>query len=306
MAQDITSTEPIEDTAPVTTEDAGDEAAFAAPVETPEAAVATTDEPEPEEIAAPPAPAPRPAPAGATNVADALRSARAEQRKSDDADAPAPATPVAPEVELVAPEVALVDAEVAPAEIAPAATAEAVVEAGAEVVAEAASARSYDTFIESLDAPTRSLIDQHITGLKSALQAERATVKKFEAVAKTAQSLAEDKTRLETDLASRTVDVQLAQHRADFYEHAIDQGVRRKSVRLAYLAALDAGHIMDDGTVGWDELRANFSDLFGEPGRTGPTPPSRSSSAAAGAGARGDTPAAPTLNQIIRNAAGRR
>ena len=281
MAQDITSTEPIEDTAPVTTEDADDEAAFAAPVETPEAAVATPVEPEPdEEVAATPAPAPRPAPAGATNVADALRSARAEQRKSDDSDAPTPATP---DAESVAPE------------------------AGAEVVApEATGALSYDTFVESLDAPTRSLIDQHITGLKSALQAERATVKKYEAVAKTAQGLAEDKTRLEADLAARTVDVQLAQHRADFYEHAIDQGVRRKSVRLAYLAALDAGHLLDDGTVGWDELRANFSDLFGEPGRTGPTPPSRSTSAAAGAGARGDTPAAPTLNQIIRNAAGRR
>jgi len=288
MAQDITSTEPIEDTAPVTTEDAGDEAAFAAPVETPEAAVATPVEPEPdEEVAATPAPAPRPAPAGATNVADALRSARAEQRKSDDSDAPAPATPGA--------------------EVVAEAGVEVVAEAGAEVVApEATGALSYDTFVESLDAPTRSLIDQHITGLKSALQAERATVKKYEAVAKTAQGLAEDKTRLEADLAARTVDVQLAQHRADFYEHAIDQGVRRKSVRLAYLAALDAGHLLDDGTVGWDELRANFSDLFGEPGRTGPTPPSRSTSAAAGAGARGDTPAAPTLNQIIRNAAGRR
>jgi hypothetical protein len=165
---------------------------------------------------------------------------------------------------------------------------------------------TYEAFVATLSEPQRKLVDDHITGLKGALQAERVTVKKLEAQAKVAQALAEEKTKLEADVASVRSEAQLAQHRADFYENAIDQGVRRKSVRLAYLAALDAGHLNEDGSIAWDGIRAQFADLFEAPGRTGPTPPSRSSSAAAGAGARQDTPAAPTLNQIIRNAAGRR
>lgn len=303
MAQDSTPNDaPREDTAPVPTEDAVDETL--AEEESP-VADAEPEDPEAEAPVAPVTPD-RPAPVGAQNVTDALRTARAEQRLADSGEASAPATPAA--VAPLAPAgpgepagdalVAEALAEEVPPEAAP--------EAAATEAPPEGTAPTYDAFVASLDDVRRALIDQHITGLKRALQAERATVKQLDGQAKTAQALADDKTRLEAAMAAQAVDAQLATHRADFYEHAIDQGVRRKSVRLAYLAALDAGHLGDDGTIGWEAMRAQFSDLFESPGRNGPIPPSRSTTAAAGAGSRGDTPAAPTLNQIIRNAAGRR
>ena len=164
---------------------------------------------------------------------------------------------------------------------------------------------TYEALVASLDDASQALVAQHLTGLKTALQAERATVKKLEGQVKAAQTLAEEKARLETDLATQVSDAAQARRRADFYEAAVDQGVRRKSVRLAYLAALDAGVIQPDGSIAWDTMKTSFADLFeGSGPRT--IPPSRSTSAAAGAGTRTDAPAAPTLNQIIRTAAGRR
>ena len=149
---------------------------------------------------------------------------------------------------------------------------------------------TYEDLIAGLDATQRQVLEAHTAGLKTALQAERAAVKKLEAKTKEAQAQAEAAT--------------VAQGRAAFYETALGQGVRRTSVRLAYVAAQDAGHLHADGTIDWDALRDQFGDLFD--GRTSPAAPSRSSSAAAGAGTRTDTPTAPSINQMIRNAAGRR
>ena len=245
------------------------------------------------------------APEAPTSPAPAEGGPAAPAEESDPDDVPAAAA-----VALDAADAALTDAALPDA---PAADA---VDPDAEAPAPALQAvpATYDELIASLDEPRRLIVDEHISGLKTALQAERTTVKKLEAQAKAAQTLAEERARLEgtaqaalaAEVASAQAEAAIAQGRATFYEHAVDQGVRRKSVRLAYLAALDSGHLQADGSIRWDEIRDQFSDLFESPGHTSPTPPSRSSSAAAGAGARADTPAAPTLNQIIRTAAGRR
>jgi hypothetical protein len=157
---------------------------------------------------------------------------------------------------------------------------------------------TYEDLIAGLDETQRQIVDGHIAGLRTALQAERAAVKRLEAKTKEAQAQAEAQAK------ATQADAEAATRRAAFYETALAQGVRRTSVRLAYVAAQDAGHVHEDGTVDWDALRDQFGDLFD--GRTGPVSPARSTSAAAGAGTRTDTPATPSINQIIRAAAGRR
>jgi hypothetical protein len=332
MTTNTSSTDPEEDTAPETPEDAVDSAIAEPAAEDTEssdtdvpveggAATDDTDPPSP----APAAPT-RPTPVGAVDVAGALRAARAEQRMADGtapkAATPAPvaapatsqaADPAHPALDPVATDdIPAPTADTASA--APPAEEPAAEEQTAPTEEPAALPTTYEAFVDTLSEPLRALVDGHISGLKTALQAERAVVKKLEAQVKTAQSLADErakadadaKTQLEADMASARAEVAAAQRRAAFYETALEQGIRRKSVRLAYLAALDAGHIGADGQIAWEAIRSSFSDLFESAGRMAPTPPSRSSSAAAGAGARGDTPAVPTLNQIIRNAAGRR
>ena len=157
---------------------------------------------------------------------------------------------------------------------------------------------TYEALLAGMDAAQRQVLETHTAGLRTALQTERAAVKQLAAQTKAAQAQAEAQTK------DTQAQAEAATRRAAFYEMALAQGVRRTSVRLAYVAATDAGHIAADGAIDWDALRDQFGDLFD--GRTGSVAPSRSTSAAAGAGTRADTPTAPSINQIIRTAAGRR
>ncbi len=172
-------------------------------------------------------------------------------------------------------------------------------DAAAQAPAAPAAPTTYEELIAGMDAAQRQVVEAHTAGLKTALQAERAAVKKLEAKTKETQAQVDAQTK------EAQAEAVAATRRAAFYETALGQGVRRTSVRLAYVAAQDAGHIADDGAIDWDALRDQFGDLFD--GRTtAPASPSRSTSAAAGAGTRTDTPATPSINQIIRTAAGRR
>ena len=263
------------------------------------------------------APAATPTPASDAALSPAVSPSDAAPDAAERAVVPAlpaspPDAPAASPSDAAAPDAAAIaaapapDPDVAPSPDAPAAP------------------TTYEELIARMDAPQRQMVDAHLAGLKAALQAERASGATWTAQAKATQAQAEEQARRDAterdriateaaallsmrdaEVAAARGDVAVAQRRADFYESAVDQGVRRTSVRLAYLAALDANHIHADGTISWADFRSQFSDLFESP-RTPPTPPSRSSSAAAGAGARSETPAVPTLNHIIRNAAGRR
>ena len=102
-----------------------------------------------------------------------MRHARAEQRLADGSSVAAP-TPVG------------------------------VSTAPAPVADPAPSPATYEARFASLDEASQALVTQHLTGLKTALQAERTTVKKLEGQVKAAQTLTEEKTRLETDLVTLT------------------------------------------------------------------------------------------------------
>jgi hypothetical protein len=171
---------------------------------------------------------------------------------------------------------------------------------------------TFESLMGILDVGARALITQHISGLKNALSAERSTVKKLEAASKSLQTAADEGEDLKTqaatlsaDLEQTRTDLAVEQSRSAFFEAALNEGVKRKSARLAYLAASDGGFVGPDGAVRWADLREQYSDLFESPTQAAPTRPTPRASAGAGlttqpaTGHRG-------LNQIIRDKAGRR
>lgn len=292
--------------------------------EAPEA-VAVVAEPEAEaaeipEMTQEPAPS---APA-LNEVAEALRAARAAARPGQgDAAAPAaaparaPKAPAAPRAEAAAP---VTPPSPAPAPAAQPTPAEEPAPVAVPAAAEAQPAETegaeapatFEALMTSLDAGARALVAQHISGLKNALNAERSTVKKLEAVNRTVQQAADEgathRTQAEAlqgDLEAAQRDLAALEARAAFFEAALNEGVKRKGARLAYLAASDGGFMEADGAVRWADLREHYSDLFEISGPAAPPRPTPRASAGAGltqqpaTGHRG-------LNQIIRDKAGRR
>lgn len=144
----------------------------------------------------------------------------------------------------------------------------------------------------------KALVDDHVSGLKSALQSERGSRGQLE------KQLADLKRKLEagSDAAKQleTIQAGLAEEgvKTAFYEAAHAAGA--SDLRLAYIAAKDAGLIDDRGKFDLDAVKAKFPVLFAAPktvtvagvagAGTGNQPPARSGSAA--------------VNDFIRRSAG--
>ncbi|MBX0328694.1 hypothetical protein K2Z83_13510 [Oscillochloris sp. ZM17-4] len=251
-------------------------------------------------------------------VADALRQARTKEVASRAQPASRIAEPMVEQPEP-APKAALPAKQApkaAPAKPAPAPVAvepeaeqpapEPEVEVKIEQpAAQSAAPKSFDELMSGLDTNGRDLVERHIAGLKAALSQERDAGKRMEKQLRTTTATAEEVAPLRSQLVQAQADAQVARARADFYERAVAEGVKRGNARLAFLAATDGGHIDADGAVNWPALRETFSDLFEPATPVAPTRPTPRASVGAGltqpatGGARG-------LNQILREAAGRR
>ncbi|NNJ10578.1 hypothetical protein EKD04_009580 [Chloroflexales bacterium ZM16-3] len=324
---DTTEQDDIAQAEPEVAPEAEPEVAPEAPAE-PEAEFEEVDVPPPAAPAAPVAPAPN-------AVADALRAARAVEAAARTgasaatatraAAAPAPASaapapaappappapaasaprpaprPIAPPASPPAPVATAVPAAVA----APAPAAPEPEPITADAVPAPAIPATFDSLMTTLDAYARDLVERHITGLKAALVTERDGTKRLEKQLRTVTTAAEEAGPLRAQLAVAQTDAETAAARADFYEASVAEGVKRGNARLVYLAATDGGHIAADGSVAWADLRETFSDLFEPTNPIAPIRPTPRASVGAGltqpvtGGARG-------LNQILRDAAGRR
>lgn len=155
---------------------------------------------------------------------------------------------------------------------------------------------NFDALLAGLDTPARTLVDDHIAGLKTALTTERTERKKAERQYATAAPLAEELPSVKAQVVQLTTDLATTRQEADFYVSAVDNGVKRKSLRLAFLASRDAG--LSAGA--WDALRTQYPDLFDAP----PAPPPLPNSSA-GAGTGRAPRGARSINQMLRTAAGR-
>lgn len=158
-----------------------------------------------------------------------------------------------------------------------------------------AGAATFDTWYKALAADAQGLVDDHVDGLRSALNTERSERKGLEKRLKEIQKQADEGGDVKVQLQQLSDEMSAATARASFFEaaHAADV----KNLRLAWLAANDAGLVdKRTGAVDFGELRKVAPELF----VTKVPPPAN-----AGAGAQQNGVTKPGMNDFLRAAAGR-
>ncbi len=152
---------------------------------------------------------------------------------------------------------------------------------------------TFDSWITSQDEQVKTLVNGHITGLKSALDSEREARKSFETQLRDAAKKAEKGSESEQRLTQMADQLAGAERQAKFYELANAAGVT--NLRLAWIAAQEAKLIDGQGNVNIETMKGQFPELF-------KGPPAPKGNAGSGAGQVGS--AAPNMNTFIRQAAG--
>lgn len=155
---------------------------------------------------------------------------------------------------------------------------------------------TWESVLGGLPAEQQTLYTEHVAGLTSALTAERQAVKQQQKELRQLRDQIKEgpgRDALDTMIQERDQAIQ----RADFIAEAVQPTVGCTDPQLAYLAAVNGGHISDKGRVDWTALKQAHPTLFGQ--RKAPP-------AHAGAGAGGPAgPAKKDMNTFIRTAAGR-
>lgn len=152
----------------------------------------------------------------------------------------------------------------------------------------------FSKWIESQADDIKVLVSGHIQGLKTALDSERESRKTFEKQLRDLAPKVEAGSEAQKQLTAMADQVGALERRQSFYDDAHSQGV--SNLKLAYLAASDAGLIDDRGRVNWEQLKKSFPQLFGAVGG----PPKGN----AGDGTNNPPGGKASMNTIIRHAAG--
>lgn len=128
-----------------------------------------------------------------------------------------------------------------------------------------ATPASFDTWYATQDDATKAIIEEHTSGLSSALKAEREQRKALSAQLKELSGKAEGETRKALDELNAKLEAEAT--RANFYEAATAAGV--KNLRLAHLAA-QADGLISGGSCDFEALKGKHPELFGS---APPAPP---------------------------------
>lgn len=144
-----------------------------------------------------------------------------------------------------------------------------------------------------------SLYEKQTAGLKSALDNERQQRKDFEKQARELAKTAEKGSDAEKQLTQFADQLTAAERRADFYEAAAKPEIGLVGVKAAWvLMNAEADRYFDrKGNPNFDLLKQEHPYLFG----LAKTTPKGNQ----GNGTNGQTPAGQSINDMIRNAAGR-
>lgn len=153
----------------------------------------------------------------------------------------------------------------------------------------------FDEWYGTLSEPYQEALDEHIAGLKSALNNEREGRKTLERQVRDLSKKADSGSELQKQLDALAGNLSVEAQRSAFYETAHSAGV--KNLRLAWLAAQDAKLINNDGSVDIAKLKETAPELFAS---SKPAVPSANGGTGAG------NPPAPqrSMNDVLRSAAG--
>lgn len=158
-----------------------------------------------------------------------------------------------------------------------------------------ATTPSFETWYKTQAADVQGMVDDHVDGLRSALNTERNERKGLEKRLREIQKQADEGGDVKVQLQQLSDEMSAATARAAFFEAAHAADVR--NLRLAWLAANDAGLVdKRTGEVDFAALRKTAPELF----VTKVPPPAN-----AGSGARQDGVAKPGMNEFLRAATGR-
>lgn len=154
---------------------------------------------------------------------------------------------------------------------------------------------SFDKWMASQPDNIKDLLDDHTSGLKSALDDERRERRALAARIKELSKTADAGSDLQKQLETLTGKMTETDAKATFYEGAHEAGV--KNLRLAWIAAKEFDLIGKNGAVDFAALKATAPELFAIK-----TPPP----ANAGSGAnQGNGIVTPDMNRAIRALSGR-
>ncbi len=154
---------------------------------------------------------------------------------------------------------------------------------------------TFDSWLQGQPDEIKGLISAHTAGLKSALDSERSQRKDLAKALKDATKDLETGTEARKALEGLTAKLENQEKQLAFYDAATAAGV--SNLRLAWIAAREAGAVDKAGNVNMETLKKEYPELFK---RTPPLPPGN-----AGAGANGQRPGqSGGMDSLIRQVAG--
>jgi|GEM_PF-1526226 len=155
---------------------------------------------------------------------------------------------------------------------------------------------SFDEWIEAQDDTVQNLINNHIGNLRSALDSERNQRRELSRQLRELSEQMEEGSEMQQQLDQVSNRLSEMERQAVFYEAIHAAGAT--NLRLAYLAASEAGLLDDEGNVDTEALKSQFPELFRQPK---PKLPAGN----AGSGAGQPPPQPFDMNAEIRRKAGR-
>ena len=166
----------------------------------------------------------------------------------------------------------------------------------------------WDAFIGALPAETRALYERHEAGLRATVQATRAERDALRGAGQERDALkgrvdamvkaldGKDPETVRQQLSEIRADLETASKRAAFYEDAGKPEIGCRNPRLAFMVAQSEALFDRRGAPDWQAIRTAAPELFG------PVVPQGN----AGAGTGRQPDAKTSINDYIRQAAGRR
>lgn len=152
----------------------------------------------------------------------------------------------------------------------------------------------FETWLAAQDEPIRERYTRHTSGLRAALESERAARKDLERQIRQLARQQDEGSAARAELERLSATLGEQSGRAEFYEAAHAAGVT--DLRLAYLAARDAGLMDERGRADLAQLKARHPHLFPSP---------RVPSGHAGSGTAAEPGPRNDMNALIRRASGR-
>jgi hypothetical protein len=154
--------------------------------------------------------------------------------------------------------------------------------------------QTFDDWHKSLDDKAKAHLESHVNGLKTALDSERNSKKDLEKQLRELSAKAEKGSEFEKQLNEISEKLNTTSKRADFMEAAHAAGV--KNLKLAWTVAVSDDLFKRDGSPDFDAIKKDYPELFASTTTT-------NAGAGNGAGQKGAGTA--SMNDMIRQAAGR-